>query len=118
MAETEVTTAANRADAAPMHAIRIADALPAGSYPGCSPALLTNMERIARASRGLGAISALLRTNLEAATGSDADAPPPIDALTTEGLLYAAEALADLAYETAAETAAETAQAASDKAAC
>ena len=81
------------------------DVLTGRDYAGCTPALLANMERVVRASRGVSAISRLLRVNIEASTGADEAAPPPISPMTTEGLLLAVECLADYAYEAAAETA-------------
>jgi hypothetical protein len=82
-----------------------ADVLSGRDYAGCTPALLANMERIARASRGVSAISRLLRVNIEATTGADETAPPPISPATVEGLLLAVECLADVASEAAEITA-------------
>ena len=82
-----------------------ADVLAGSHYDGCTPALLANMERIARASRGVSAISKLLRANIEATTGADEAAPPPISPVTVEGLLLAVECLADVASEAAETTA-------------
>ncbi len=82
-----------------------ADVLAGRDYADCTPALLANMERVARASRGVSAIAKLLRMNIEAATGADEAAPPPISPMTVEGLLFAVECLADVAHEAAETTA-------------